>query len=187
MAIDKNGFVPIEDLVEQAIAAFEPILTPANYQQGEVIHREGQNSNAIFIVTKGILRSYYHVDGRDITAYFAMDNHIIGAVDSLIKGEGSIYNIEALEDTHALKLHYGEMEYFLDQNPRFERIARRISQMLYFDLVERVEGMTFLSAKQKYDHLLKRHPTITQRVNLGHIASFLGITPETLSRIRGQK
>jgi len=177
----------MEPLVKRAIIEFEEILTPTFFKQGEIIHRQNEICNTIFIVKKGAMRSFYHIDGRDITAHFALDYNIIGAIDSIVKGTKSNYNIEVLEDSHIMQLDSIEMEHFLEKNPKFERIARQISQLLYFDLVERLEGMTFLSAKDRYNHLLKRYPTITQRVNLGHIASYLGITQETLSRIRAQK
>ena len=135
-------------------------------------------------MNSGILRSYYFQNGNDITAHFAMQYNIIGAVDSILKQKKSLYNIEALEDSEVLLLDYNEMESFLDANPKYERLARQVSQLLYLDLVERFEGMMFLTAKERYDHLLGRYPAIIQQVNLGHIASHLGITQETLSRIR---
>ena len=175
------------DLVKKIIAEFEEILTPVKYTKGEIIHKSNTTCNKIFIVKSGILRSFYFVDYKDITAHFAIDYGIIGAVDSLIKQTKSIYNIEALDDSDVLVMDYSEMESFLEKNPSLERLARQVSQFLYLDLVERLEGMMFLSAKEKYDHLLTRYPTITQQVSLGHIASYLGITQETLSRIRSLK
>ncbi|WP_439483649.1 hypothetical protein [Cyclobacterium plantarum] len=79
------------------------------------------------------------------------------------------------------------MECFLEENQEHERLVRKVSQLLFLDLVERLEGMMFLSAKERYDHLLTRYPSIAQQISLGHIASYLGITQETLSRIREQK
>jgi len=177
----------VEDLIKNVIKAFGDIMTSAVYGQGEIIHQENKVSNTIFILNSGVLRSYYFVDGKDITAHFAVDSGLIGAADSLIKGKKSLYTIEALERSEVFLLDYGEMESFLDNNPHLERLARQVLQVLYIDLVERLEGMTFLSAKKRYDHLLRRYPDITQRLNLGHIASYLGITKETLSRVRGLK
>ncbi|MEQ8546795.1 MAG: Crp/Fnr family transcriptional regulator [Cyclobacteriaceae bacterium] len=172
------------NLVKKIINDFEEILTPVSYGKGEIIHKSNTTCNKIFIVKSGVLRSFYFVDSKDITAHFAMDYSIIGAVDSIMKQTKSLYNIEALDDSEVLLMDYHEMESFLDANPSLERQARQVSQFLYLDLVERLEGMMFLSAKERYDHLLRRYPKITQQVSLGHIASYLGITQETLSRIR---
>ncbi|MEQ8706425.1 MAG: Crp/Fnr family transcriptional regulator [Phaeodactylibacter sp.] len=174
----------MEASVKQIIKAFGEILTSVTCNRGEVIHQSNARCNKIFIVQSGVLRSYYFREGKDITAHFAMDYSIIGAVDSLLRQTTSIYSIEALEKSKILVMEYSEMELFLDKNPRLERLARQVSQWLYLDLVERLEGMMFLSAEERYSHLLNRYPNITQKVNLGYIASYLGITQETLSRIR---
>ncbi len=108
-------------------------------------------------------------------------------MDSIVYGRVSRYRVEALEDSTCLLLDYREMESFLEQHPQHERLARRVTEYLYADLVERFEGMLFLSARERYEHLLARYPDITQRVGLGHIASYLGMTQETLSRVRGKR
>ena len=149
-----------------------------------MLHRAADISYNLYLVQSGILRSYYYVDGKDVTAHFALEYGIIGAADSIIKNKPSRYFIESLENSRVYILDYRGMESFLDQHPHLERLARKFSQSLYIDLVERLEGMTFLSAKEKYNHLLTRYPGITQRAGLGHIASYLGITQETLSRVR---
>lgn len=177
----------MEELVKEVIHEFEEILTPVSYKQGELLHRQHELGKLIYIVKRGVLRSYYYIDGKDITAHFAMDYSIIGPIDSLVKGKRSLYNIEALEPSEVYLLDYSEMEAFLDHNLHLERLARKISQYLYIELVERLEHMTFLSAKERYDRLLHQHPQIIHRVNLGHIASYLGITQETLSRVRSVK
>jgi CRP-like cAMP-binding protein len=174
----------VKELIEQIIISFTELLTPHLLKKGELVLRSNTRSNKVIIVKSGILRSYYFQNGNDITAHFAMPYSIIGAVDSLLKNKKSIYNIEALEDSEVLLLDYTEMEAFLELHPKYERLARQVSQLLYLELVERFEGMMFLSAKERYDHLLARYPNIRQQVSLGHIASYLGITQETLSRIR---
>lgn len=177
----------MKTLIIAALETFKDILTPINCPKGELLLRENKTSKALFLVKQGLLRSFYYKNGKDITAYFAIDYDIIGAADSIIKNEKSIYNIEALEDSTVYKLDYDRLEQFLDEHPKHERLARRISQALYMDLVERMEGMAFLTAKERYDHLLEKHPKLTQRVSLGHIASYLSISQETLSRIRREK
>jgi CRP-like cAMP-binding protein len=174
----------VEGLVKQIIISFDEILYPERLRKGEVVHQSNTKGNKIFIVKSGLLRSYYYHNGIDVTAYFAPRNHLIGAVDSLLKKKQSIYTIEALEDSEILIMDYNQMESFIGLNPTYERMARQVTQFLYLDLVERFEGMMFLTAKERYDHLMIRYPNITQQVNLGHIASYLGITQETLSRIR---
>jgi CRP-like cAMP-binding protein len=177
----------LKEIIEQIILAFDDILTCVHYKKGELVQECNTKSDRIYILKSGLLRSYYFQNGNDITAHFATEYSIIGAIDSLLKKKKSIYAIEALEDSEVLLLNYYEMESFLDQNPQYERLARQVSQLLYLDLVERLEGMMFLSAKERYDHFNTRYPNLNTKVNLGHIASYLGITQETLSRVRKMK
>lgn len=176
----------MKDLFEAAKQGFAPLLSTREVAKGACLHPVGALGRDLFLVQQGLLRSYYWADGRDVTAHFAMEHGLIGAADSLIRGRPSRYAIEALEDSHCLVLAYPELEAFLEAHPQWEHVARKISQYLYMDLVERFEGLLFLSAKERYAHLLDRYPGLEQRVNLGHIASYLGIAPETLSRVRAQ-
>lgn len=176
----------MKELFLEVLANFSPILTQKHFKKGKLLHKENTVCYDLYLVKAGVLRSFYYVDGKDVTSHFAMEYGVVGAADSIIKGKKSIYNIEALERSEVYVLDYLEMESFLDRNPNLERLARKFTQLIYINLVERLEGMTFLSAKDRYEKLIFRYPGITQKVSLGHIASYLGITQETLSRVRGQ-
>ncbi len=176
----------MKSIFEETIEKLSSILILKKFEKGQLLHEEGEICQTIFLVKTGILRSFYFVKDKDITAHFALDNGVVGAIDSIVTGKASRYNIESLEPSEVYILDYLKMESYLDENPSLERLARKFTQLIYLDLVERFEGMMFLSAKEKYDHLITRYPTITSKVNLGHIASYLGITQETLSRTRAQ-
>ncbi len=175
------------DLFSQVQKHFAPILSHHELKKGILLHKEGELGLQLFFVKKGVLRSFYYLNGKDITSHFAFENGIIGAADSIIRGEKSRYNIEVLEDSQVSAIDYKKMEAFLEVNPHLERLARLFSQYLYIDLVERIEELTFLTAAEKYRRLTKRFPHIDQRVNLGHIASYLGLSQETLSRVRAER
>jgi CRP-like cAMP-binding protein len=172
---------------EEVLTRFEPISKPASYEKGALLQSAGTTCYNLFLVQSGALRSFYYVEERDVTAHFALEYGIVGAADSIIRGTQSRYCIEALESSVVIVLDYRSLESFLAQNPHLERLARQFTQYLYIDLVERLEERAFCTARERYTHLLKRHPDITQRLSLGHIASYLGITQETLSRVRAQR
>jgi len=176
-----------KELFNLVVEHFSSIISIDTFKKGALLHQAHQTCYNLFLVKSGALRSYYYVEGKDVSAHFALKYGIIGAADSIIKNKPSRYYIECLEESQVYSMDYREMESFLDQNPQHERLARKFSQLLYIDLVERLEGMTFLSAKDKYDHLLNRYPGISNHVGLGHIASYLGITIETLSRVRAER
>jgi len=177
----------MRDLIRAASTAFAPLLHHRNVAKGTYLQLPGDLGTRLYLVSTGALRSFHLVKDKDVTAYFALEDGVIGAIDSIIYGRPSRYGIEALEDTECAVIDYAELETFLAAHPEHERLARQISQHLYVDLVERFEGMLFLSARERYDHLLSCYPGITQRVSLGHIASYLGMTQETLSRVRAQR
>lgn len=176
----------MKELFEEVIDKL-PILTLKQVEKGQILHREDTICLKIFLVKKGVLRSFYFVNEKDITAHFAMDYGIIGAADSTIKQKKSRYNIEALEPSEVYVLDYIQMESYLTEHPELEKLARKFTELIYMDLVERMEGMLFLSARERYENLVARYPDLIGRVNLGHVASYLGITQETLSRVRGPR
>jgi len=173
-----------KEFFEHLLRDFAPLFHQRSVKKGALLHRENEICLKLYFVGEGLLRSFYHVDGRDVTAHFAFQYGIIGAIDSILKNKPSRYNIEAIETSKLFVINYIELEDYLMRNPQFEKLARKVTQYLYLDLVERVEGMTFLTASDKYNHLIARYPDITNKVSLGHIATYLGISQETLSRVR---
>lgn len=160
------------------------MLREEHYPKGYLLHREQTVCKHIYFVTHGIVRSYYVKDGKDITAHFAMDFGAISAADSFIFNRPSRYNLEVLEDARMYSMTRVQLEEFLEKHPFYEHTARLFVEQLYMDLVDRVEMLMFYNAQERYEALLRQNPDIIQRVSLGHIASYLGITQETLSRAR---
>ena len=172
------------NLYESILHAFEPILEEKKFKKGTAVHQPNKTCNHLFLVQSGLLRAYYYKEGKDITAHFALENGSITAPDSFISRRKSKYTIEALEDSNVLAIEHSILEKYLVDRPELEHLARKYTEFIYMELLERLEGLVFLTAKEKYHLLIKDNPTIIQRVNLGHIASYLNITQETLSRVR---
>ena len=173
------------DLYDELREAFDEVMEYEEFSAGSKLHHAGAVCNKLFFVERGNLRAYYYFKGNDVTAHFASDKGSITAPDSFIKGEISKYHIEVLTDSSIHVIRKSALEKHLAEHPHLERLARHYTEEVYLEMLERVEGIIFLSAKERYEQLLKRHPGIDQKVNLGHISSYLGITQETLSRVRG--
>jgi CRP-like cAMP-binding protein len=138
-------------------------------------------------VEKGVLRSYSVDDkGVEHIVQFALEGWWIGDLYSFLTGEPSAYNIDALEDAELLLLTRQAHEGIMDAVPKFERFQRIQVQNSLISLQRRLVGSMSLSAEEKYTKLIHSYPDIIQRVPQHMIASYLGITPETLSRIRKQ-
>ncbi|HKK40624.1 MAG TPA: Crp/Fnr family transcriptional regulator [Cryomorphaceae bacterium] len=176
----------VKDFRLQIAENFAPILVEKYFQKGETIHSADRVCPYLFLVNEGVLRAFYFKDGKDITAHFAFTGEAITAPDSFILEKPSKYHIEALEDSRVFCVNNADLENYLDDNPHLEKLTRKFTQAIYLELLERIESLVFLSAKERYELLLKRNRNLLLSVNLGHIASYLGITQETLSRIRAK-
>ena len=185
MMFEKLKNVKESELV-QLNEDFQKIMIKHAFSKNHLLHKEGSICNHLYLIEKGIARSFYHKDGKDITAHFAIEGDTITAIDSFIQRKRSKYNVEVLEDSEVFLIAHQDMLELLTNKPEYEKYVRMFVEQVYIDLVERIEDLLFHTAKERYDKLIQKTPQFLQRVNLEHIASFLGITQETLSRIRTQ-
>jgi len=162
---------------------FNELMQPLFFLKGHILHAEYKVCKHSYFIKEGAARAYHFKDGKDITSHFAFEGEAITAIDSL-NGAKSKYNIELLEDSTLFSISYEDMENLYQKSILHERLGRLFLQQVYIDLVERIEDLQFHTAQERYEVLMKKHPKILQRVALKHISSYLGITQETLSRIR---
>ncbi|SHN08343.1 Crp/Fnr family transcriptional regulator [Polaribacter sp. KT 15] len=155
--------------------------------KGEILVREGQYSDKTFFIFNGCARAYYLKDGKDISDWFAFDNDFISSINSFFLNIPSPHFIELLEDSIILEISKIDVEKLSDEHTDFERLSKIVVTKTMLRQQERISSMQFHSAEQKYDNILSIRPDITQRIPLTHIASYIGITLETLSRIRNFK
>jgi len=145
----------------------------------------GQFCDYVYFITKGCLRSYY-VDkkGMEHIYQIRMDNNWISDLESFFSQRPSKYYIEALEDSHLLCISMDRLEQLYAEVPILERYFRILFQKAYINALERLNQSMWEPANERYEAMLKEQPDMLQRVPLVYIASYLGITPESLSRIR---
>jgi CRP-like cAMP-binding protein len=141
----------------------------------------------IYFINKGLARIYYFKDGIDITESFSFENNIIARVESLFSGIPSRKAIQVLEDSEIVAINAPKLFRLYDRFPEIERLFRKIFEAGYVETVNRIEGIQFNSAEERYKALLNEAPNILMRVPLKYVASYLGITQVSLSRIRGHR
>lgn len=151
------------------------------------IVKEGQFADKTYFISTGSARAFYLKDGKDITDWFAFENDFISSINSFFLNIPSPHYIEVLEPTVLLEISRDKIIYLSDKYKEFDRLGKLIVTKTMLQLQQRVVSIQFEAAQQKYENILKIRPDITQRVPLTHIASYLGITLETLSRIRNPK
>ncbi len=152
--------------------------------KGHVLLREGKTCERLYFIAKGTVRTYHYQDGKDITYWIYPENTVLTSWHSYILRKPASEYIETTEDAVLISLSYNQWQELYLKYPKLERFGRLILEEQMALLDDFFKGYYFLSAKEKYELLTTAFPTITQRANLGHIASMLGISQETLSRIR---
>ena len=177
-------FNPLSKEAENAISEISSIVS---IKKNKDLQPIGHSCKTIYFINKGIARIYYFKDGIDITESFSFESNIIARVESLFTGKPSRKAIQILEDAEVVAINSGQLFKLYDTFPEIERLFRKIFEAAYVDTVNRIEGIQFHSAEERYKALINQAPNILQRVPLKHVASYLGITQVSLSRIRGHR
>jgi CRP-like cAMP-binding protein len=177
-------FNTISPAAKQAIA---DISTGINAPRKTDLQPFGHTCKTIYFIDKGLARIYYYKDGIDITESFAFEGDIIARVESLFSGKPSRKAIQVLEDTELVAINAVELFKLYDDFPGIERLFRKIFEAGYIETVNRMETIQFHSAEERYLALLNEAPNVLMRVPLKYVASYLGITQVSLSRIRGTR
>ena len=157
------------------------------YKKGEQIAKEGQQRHKLFYVIKGSLKAYYIYNDKKIIDWFTFENEFITSSTSFLTDEPSLHYIETMEDCILLETDKNKVELLCKRNHDFEHLFRIILSKVIVQFRHRIFSLQFRTVKQRYQSLIKQYPKIELIVPLGDIATFLGITQETLSRIRANK
>ncbi|MDX2174033.1 MAG: Crp/Fnr family transcriptional regulator [Bacteroidota bacterium] len=157
-----------------------------SFLKGQIILNINQRSDSLYFIEKGLVRGYYFNNGKEITNWFAQETEFATSFYSFISNKPSYEYIQALEDCEMVQLKNAELQNLYLKFSETERIGRIITENYYIKLEERLLNLQFKTAKERYQKLIEKWPSLLQRASLGQIASYLGITQETLSRIRSE-
>lgn len=156
--------------------------------KGHLLFKEGDICRYVFFLEKGLARYYHNSDdGKDITGWFFAENQFITAMDSFYEHKPTNYYCALLEDSIVYSINYSELEELLNKS---HAMAIFLFHVMYWGvkkITEFLYSIRFQSAQERYRILLQDYPFLFQRVKLCYIASYLDITPETLSRLRAEK
>ena len=147
---------------------------------------EGKICRHLYFLEHGALRGYYNLEGREITHWFGFEKDFVTSFHSFITHEPAVENIQLLEGCVLWSISKDTLSGLFNQFHEIERLVRITYEKYYIRLEERFVNAQFKSAAERYEQLIEQTPHIIERVPLGQIASYLGISPETLSRIRGR-
>ncbi|TYA84388.1 Crp/Fnr family transcriptional regulator [Seonamhaeicola marinus] len=157
------------------------------FNKGDVVVKEGQYSKKAYLIINGCSRAYYLKEGKDISDWFSFENQFMAPIVSFFSEAPSPHYVEFLEDSTVLEFSKDTLDALSCKYHDFERFISKVVTETMLGLCERLYTIQFNKAEERYKHLLSIYPNITNRIPLTHIASYLGITLETLSRIRNPK
>jgi CRP-like cAMP-binding protein len=178
-----SALAPLSTDSQQALAA---ILKKHELRKGHILVHQNSVCNHLYFVERGLTRTYYYNDGKDVTDWISPENTFACSIVSYISRKPDRRQIELLEPSVLWSLQYYEAEQLCAKHHDIEHMIRLLVSSGLIQLQQRFDDLHFATALQRYQTLMTENPSLIQRVPLGMIASYLGITQETLSRIRSQ-
>ena len=169
---------------EDAIQLLVSNLTACNFPKKSVLIKEGSYCKFAYFIEKGITRSYWLVDGKEVTTSFSSEGDITFSMDELYYGNPSLEFVATVEYVELYSIPVDTLNHLFHINTDLANWGRVIHQNGYRELHRTHRERLTLSAKERYNLIKERMPSICNRINLGYLASYLGITLPTLSKIR---
>jgi len=163
---------------------FATLLTPRRLAKHELLLRGGEVCSHIAFINQGCLRYYYLKDGDEYNGQFFFEGAWVGDYQSFLTGQPAVQYIDALEDTELLVIKRTDLQALYAERPVFERFGRLLAENIVIGSQRRTASLLFDTPEERYLKLIAERPKVMERIPLHHIASYLGIKPESLSRIR---
>ncbi len=157
-----------------------------NIKKKTIILKAGKTAKEVYFILSGCMRLFYDKDGKDISAYFFTEQMFAGAYDSFIAQKPSRHSIETIEDCELLSVSFNTFQQLLIEFPQMNEFVRKILEERFVSLHELFTAQILDSPEERYLNLQKERPDLLNRVPQHQIATFLGITPVSLSRIRNR-
>jgi CRP-like cAMP-binding protein len=172
------------DFTDEDLEAVWHFFYYKKIKKGEFLYVPNEIATEIGFVIKGVYRVYYLIDEKESTRFIGSENIFATSVPSFTTQKPCIEYVEALENMELLMLSYQNLQKMYEISPKWERFVRILAEYSYNEQQKRIYSLIALTAQQRYEQFTKERPDLVQRVPQYIIANYLGISPETLSRIR---
>ncbi|MEM8968955.1 MAG: Crp/Fnr family transcriptional regulator [Bacteroidota bacterium] len=176
----------LTSISEEAITEIEASGIRKSVKASAIFFSASGPFSKLLFLEKGLVRSYRVIDGKDITFYFFTVGEFAVDYESFLKESGSSLFFEALVDCDYLEFSKPTIEALYDLFPVFERVGRIMAEQAYLSATSRVKELQAESLQDRYLKLLARNPELFQQIPQYHIASYLGVKPQSLSRVRAK-
>lgn len=163
---------------------FSSYWKEVSYQKGDYITRAGQVESYLYVVLEGVQRGYVLRDGEEVILGFAFDYSPSGIPESFLTQQPAEGYLQAISDSRLLRIHYNDMQIMYSKYKCIERMGRLMTERLLIGMLKRQVALVSYSAEERYRRLLKQSPRTLQIIPQKYLASYLGMKPETFSRLR---
>lgn len=184
--VELELFLQSFGLSEEEIALMSDLGKEEKLAFGSELSNFGHVAESFYFVKKGMIRSYRIIDGDDFTYNFFLPGDICVDLESYLKKTPSGLYMEAAAHTELIRCRFSQVVPLFEEHPRIQRIALKMAEAAYLRVLERMKEFQSDSLEQRYLNLIKKHEELFRNAPLQHIASYLGVKPQSLSRIRAK-
>ncbi len=182
----RSVFTTFADIPEDEWRHFLTFVRDRRYAPRDHLIHEGRADSSIHYIVSGLVRLYYNEEGRELVRGFDYEGRFVTAYDVVLTGEAAAFSVQAIEHTNTLAFDGDILRVLYDRHPCWDRFGRRILEEQWIRQSDKSRRFRVLGAEEHYRLLIQRKSPLLDRVPLNQLASFLAITPETLSRIRAR-
>ncbi|OQP44504.1 cyclic nucleotide-binding protein [Niastella yeongjuensis] len=185
MTIDEilDNIHPLPAASKQTIKQY---ITAVSYPRGHILFQADRIKMTVYFIKKGFVRAYAHQGDHEVTFWFGKEGEPVISMKSYVESQKGYEDVELLEDCELYELNATDLQRLFQEDIHIANWGRRFAEQELIRTEERLISRQFRTATDRYKELLKENPDLVQRVALGHIASYLGITQVSLSRIRAE-
>lgn len=176
-----NGLYPLSPGIIEFLSTR---ATVRSVRKGKMLVKSGEVCHHVFFIVKGALRGYMKEEDRDITTWISIDNEVVTSISGLNDQAPSIENIQAIEHSDLVVISHTDLETLYNDYPDFNIVGRKLLQRYYQDAERRAFIARIPGTENRYQYFVKNYPQLINRIPIKYIASFLGVTLETMSRVR---
>ena len=176
----------LANLTPEEATAFQEITQERHFKKGTVLVEEGQTARSMFYLQKGALRSYFYKDGNDITDFFFFEHDFATDFASFYGNKPALLYLACMEDTIALEIKGSDLNELRESYPVYEKIGRITAEYAFLIVEERMRLLHTEDLETKFRWFMDKFPAIFLRAPQYHLASYLGVKPATLSRMKAK-
>ncbi len=177
----------LSKLDQEATESLLAKIESKTFEKGSYLLKSGFECRKIFFIEEGLVKTYFETEDKEFIMRFFPENSMFTVIDSYVQQTPSTYNILALETTTVTIIDRADMEMLCQEHQGIEVFFRKLLSFAAINMMKRISEMLEENATARYNHFLQENNPLLQRISLGDLSNYLGVTQVTLSRIRAKK